>query len=142
MTSSGKRKPKEARKEIPWRNKSPVGWWIASFIERFQYEDEAEDDLNRRCTAWENTVIIKARNREEAYRKAERIGRLGEGGGYGTTNGIFRYEGLTSLLPIYEEVADGAEILWKAYSNRSVKKIKSLVKAKHELEVFDDEDVL
>jgi hypothetical protein len=137
-------KQKKERKKIPWRNKSPFGWWIASFIERFQYEDEAEDNLNRRCIAWENTIIIKARNREEAYRKAERLGRLGEDDeGHRTTDGrkgTWRYEGLTSLLPIYEELEDGAEILWKEHENRSVKKIKSLVRAKQELEVFEDED--
>jgi hypothetical protein len=139
-------KASKERKQIPRRNKSPFGWWIASYIERFEYEDENKEDLNRRCDAGENTIIIKARNREEAFRKAERVGRLGEGNeGYRTTdgrNGRWRYEGLTSLLPIYEELEDGAEILWKEHENRSVKKIKGWVKAKESLEAFDDEDAV
>jgi hypothetical protein len=48
------------------------------------------------------------------------------------------YEGLTHLLPIYEELEDGSEVLWKEHENRSVKKIKSLVKRKEDLETFDD----
>src|SRR5689334_13486916 len=27
------------RKKIPLRHKSPFGWWIASYIERFEHED-------------------------------------------------------------------------------------------------------
>lgn len=137
---------KGPKKKIPSRNKSPYGWWIASYIERFEYEDEDKDDLNRRCLAWENTILIKARNREQALRKAEKTGRLSERNGlYKTVGGkmaCWRYEGLTSLLPIYEELEDGAEILWKEYPNRTVKKIRSWVKSKDKLETFDDrEDV-
>lgn len=137
-------KARKANSQIPYRNKSPFGWWIAAYIERFEYDDENQENPNRRCLAWENTIIIKARNREAAYKKAEKVGRLGDGNeGYSTEDGRrgrWRYDGLTSLLPIYEELEDGAEILWKEYENRSVKKIRSLVKAKEELECFDDED--
>lgn len=134
----------KTKKEIPYRNKSPFGWWIASYIERFEFRDEDQSNLNRRCTAWENSIIIKARNREEAFRKAEKRGRLTcDDKGYINTDGracVWRYEGLTSLLPIYEELEDGAEILWREHENITVKKVKSWVKAKHQLETFDDED--
>ena len=52
--------------------------------------------------------------------------------------GSWHFEGLTSLLPIYETIEDGTEILWKEITGRSVKKIKSFVKKKNELEAFDD----
>ena len=100
--------------------------------------------MNRRCTAWENTILIKAQNREQAFRKAEKIGRLSESNGaYTNADGLtlkLIYEGLTSLLPIYEALEDGAEIIWNEHKNRTVKKIKSLVKSKGELESFDDSD--
>ncbi len=134
---------KKKRSEIPYRNKSPYGWWIATYIERFEYEDEDKSNLNRRCLAWENTILIQAKDRQEAYRKAEKTGRLGdglEGWNDAGRRGTWRYEGLTSLLPIYEELEDGAEILWKEHQNRSVKKIKSRVKPKYQLEAFDDSD--
>jgi uncharacterized protein DUF4288 len=126
----------------PYRNRSPYGWWIASYIVRFEYEDENKGDLNRRCLAWENTIIIKAKNREQAYRKATKIGQgSNDNEGYNAANGRkgkWKYEGLTSLIPIYEELEDGAEIIWKEHQNRSVKKIKSWVKSKELLEAFDD----
>ena len=134
----------KVKKSIPTRNKSPFGWWIASYLERFEYEDEDKSNPNRRCTAWENTIIIKAKNRDAAFRKAERAGRLGDdSGAYETTEGrkgAWRYEGLTSLLPIYEELESGAEILWKEYDNVSVKRVRKMVRAKKELETFDDEE--
>ena len=132
------------KSSIPVRNKSPFGWWIASYLERFEYEDVNKSNPNRRCDAWENTVIIKAKDREAAFRKAERLGRLGDGAGaYVTTEGrkgAWRYQGLTSLLPIYEELEDGAEILWVEYDNVTVKRVRSMVKAKKDLETFDDEE--
>lgn len=135
---------KKPKTRIPYRNKSPFGWWVASYLERFEYEDEDQSNLARRCVAWENTIILKAKNREAAYRKAEKIGRLNDGNGmYRATDGrkgVWKYEGLTSLLPIYEELEDGSEILWKAHENRTVKKIQSWVKSKDELETFIDDD--
>jgi hypothetical protein len=54
--------------------------------------------------------------------------------------GAWRFEGLTELLPVYERIEDGAEISWTEHSNRSVKKIKSLVRRKRDLAVFDDRE--
>jgi hypothetical protein len=134
---------KKKKSKIPYRNKSPYGWWIASYIERFEYEDEDLSNLNRKCLAWENTILIQAKDRQAAYRKAEKVGRLGdgiEGWNEDGRRGTWRYEGLTSLLLIYEELEDGAEILWKEYRDPTVKKIKSWVKPKHQLETFEDND--
>jgi len=134
---------KAKRKErIPTRNKSPFGWWIASYIERFEPENEASENLNRRCLAWENTIIIKARNREEAYRKAEKAGKVGNNleATINGRKGVWKYEGLTSLLAIYEDLEDGAEILWNEHKNITVKKVRSWVKSKDQLETFDDGD--
>lgn len=49
------------------------------------------------------------------------------------------FESLTSLLPIYEELEDGAEIVLKEYKNKSVKKAQSWVKPKEQLEVFRED---
>jgi hypothetical protein len=139
-----KKMPRKPKNRIPIRNKSPFGWWVASYLERLEYEDEDENNPGRRCIAWENTIILKAKDREAAYRKAEKIGRLGNDlEAYQTIDGrkaIWKYEGLTSLLPIYEELEDGAEIIWRAHANRTVKKIQSWVKSKDKLETFDDNE--
>ena len=95
---------------IPYRNKSPYGWWLATCLERFQFFDEDKSNPNRRCIAWENTILIKAKDREGAYQKAIKKGKLSDGG-ESELNGrkeTWIFEGLTSLLPIYEELEDGA----------------------------------
>ena len=74
QTRNVRRSPK-----VPHGNRNHTGWWIASFIERFEYYDENKANLNRRCLAWENTILIKAPNREVAYRKAVVQGRLSNG---------------------------------------------------------------
>jgi len=48
------------------------------------------------------------------------------------------FEGLISLLPIYDELKDGAEIIWVEHENKTIGKVRSWVRHKHELEVFDD----
>ncbi len=119
-------------------NVSPVGWYAASILLRSEIEGENEDNLNRRCIAWENYHIIKADNPNEAYKKAVKLGKFQENK-YTNTEGknvLWIFEGLTMLVPIYEELKDGAEIGWTEHENKAVKTIKNLVKPKDELEVF------
>jgi hypothetical protein len=131
-----------ARNEVPPRNRTRHGWWIATYIERFEYYDEDTSNLNRRCLAWENTILIKARTREEAWRKALAEGRLSEGSeawdGETGRKGAWHFEGLTSLLPIYDRLEHGAELIWVEHTGRTVRRVRALVKKKHQLEAFDD----
>jgi hypothetical protein len=46
QTRKVRRSPK-----VPHRNRNHTGWWIASFIERFEYSDENKANLNRRDVA-------------------------------------------------------------------------------------------
>ncbi len=135
-------KRKSAKQRIPFRNQNHTGWWIASYLERFEWYDEDTTNPERRCLAWENTIIVQAANREQAYRKAMKVGRLEEGSEAwtedGKRRGAWRFEGLTCLLPIYYKLEDGSEILWREHRGRTVRKIQELVKPKDELEVFDD----
>ncbi|WP_338844900.1 DUF4288 domain-containing protein [Massilia sp. W12] len=126
---------------IPHRNHSPHGWWIASFIMRAAWEDEPNPSLKSRCWAWENTIILQAPDREAAYEKALALAEQDCGSEFeGSKNrkGRWVFEGLTSLLAIHEELQDGAEILWEEHDNRTLGKIRSWIKRKDELEVFDD----
>jgi Domain of unknown function (DUF4288) len=124
-------------------SQSAHGWWVATYVERFEYDHEDKANLNRRCKAWENTIIVRATERDEAYQKAESFGRgagdsemVDEAG----RTGRWIFEGLISLLPIYEELADGAEIVWSEHQGISVKRVKSWVKVKEELEAFRPDD--
>ena len=91
-----------------------------------------------RCQVWENTRLIRARNRDEAFRKATRLGQAGSP--LQTKGGEWRFAGISMLLPVYEEIEDGAEILWVDCGKMSVRSIKKLVRSRRELSVFDDND--
>jgi hypothetical protein len=136
--------PQRRSNRIPFGNRNHTGWWIASFIERFEFFDENLANPKRRCLAHENTVLVRASNRDVAYRKAVKIGRASEGSeGWDSKSGrrgAWRFEGLTGLLPMYEALEDGAELLWRELSNVSVRKVKTLVRAKKDLSVFDDRE--
>jgi hypothetical protein len=110
---------------------------------RLEFYDEDRKNPNRRCLAWENTVLVQARTREQAYRKAAGIGRRSEGDEAwiprSGRKGAWRFEGLTSLLPVYDQIEDGVEVLWKQYENVAVRSVQSRVKQMRELDVFNDE---
>ena len=134
---------REMKNTIPEKNKSPHGWWVATIVERYEHFDENKANLNRRCTAWMNTVLIKAASRDEAYRKAIAHGKIGTDticGPEGGRQGHWVFEGLASLLPIYEELEDGAELMWEQAVNIAVKTVKAGVKEKRDLECFQDLD--
>lgn len=128
------------------KNVSPVGWYVASVLMRLEWDDEDKSNLNRRCLAWENTILIKAKSPSEAFTKAMNEGKLHQEGGNiwevdnESRKAKWRFEGLTSLLPIYDKLEDGAEIIWTEYENRSVKKVKSWVKPKEQLQVFSKDE--
>lgn len=127
--------------EIPECNKSRYGWWVATIVERYEHFDEDKTNLNRRCTSWMNTVLIKATNRDEAYRKAIAQGKLGTlsiCGPEGGRQGHWVFEGLASLLPICDKLEDGAEIIWQQATNITVKTVKACVRKRRNLECYQD----
>lgn len=131
---------KPRRQKIAFRNKSPFGWWLASYLERLEFDDEDKTNANRRCLTWENTILLKASSRERAFEKAIATARrasVGETWGANGRRGQWRFEGVTELLPIYEQLEDGAEILWRE-RRIAVKTARSMVKTKSTLGVFDD----
>ena len=81
--------------------------------------------------------MIRARSRDEAFRKATRLGQAGHPSQ--TKDGEWRFAGISLLLPVYEDIEDGAEILWVDRGQMSVSSIKKLVRSKRELSVFDDD---
>src|SRR6185503_20197472 len=95
---------------------SPVGWYVGSYLIRFIELDAANNnDAEERFHSWENTVIVKANDFKEAYEKVLKIAEATTTPYRGGDNGIFVqwvFEGITDLLPIYEELEDGAEIMW------------------------------
>ena len=121
-------------KNAKWdKNNSPVGWYIASILVRLEWQDEDVSNPRRRCKAWENTILIRANSLQEAYEKAIAKGKQEEEAGkiWKVDNedikGQWHFEGLTNLLPVYDEIEDGSEIMWMEHENKSVHKIQSWV---------------
>jgi len=113
------------------KNISPIGWYVGSYLIRFvELEDNYNFDPERRFLSWENTVIVKANSLDEAYKKIEQIGKSDTRPYKGGPEGVpvqWVYEGVTELLPIYDELEDGAEIMWCERKPRKLKNLKKLV---------------
>jgi hypothetical protein len=113
------------------KNKSPVGWYVGSYLIRFiEIGDKDNFNPEARFLSWENTVIVKANDLDEAYKKVEAIGKSETKPYKGGPKGIpvqWVYVGITELLPIYEEIEDGAEIMWGKHQPRKLKNLRKRV---------------
>lgn len=113
---------------------SPVGWYIATYQVRFvELADKRKNDPKRRFTTWENTVLVRAKTLDNAYRKVVEIGNAHTEpykGGPDAKTAVdvqWLFEGIIELLPVYEEIEDGAEIMW-GERTRTLGKILKLAK--------------
>ena len=115
---------------------SPVGWYVGSYLIRFiELDNESNDDLEKRFSSWENTVIVKAGSLNEAYEKIVQIGKEDSVPYKGGPDGKpvqWVFEGITDLLPIYEELKDGAEIMWGEHCPKKLKNLRKRVRTCNE----------
>ena len=116
------------------KNISPVGWYLGSYLLRFvELKDKRRNNPEKKFISWENTVLVKASSLDTAYTKVERIGKQSSKPYRGGPDGIpvrWEYLGVTELLPIYEEIDDGAEIAWAEHAPTTLRKLKQMVKPK------------
>ncbi|MBY0487699.1 MAG: DUF4288 domain-containing protein [Flavobacteriaceae bacterium] len=97
-------------------------------IEKYEPVNRNEENDLRRVTTYGNHHLIKADSPEEAFDKAVK---LGEKTNYKFINSDelemeSSFVGIGELLPIYEDIEDGAELMWTDYgfiSNRRTMKI-------------------
>jgi hypothetical protein len=110
---------------------SPVGWYVETYQLRFvELADGKRNSPERRFLCWENTVLVKARSMREAHRKVVKIGEAHTKPYKGGPKGVevqWVFEGVIDLLPVYEEIEDGAEIMW-AERTRSLQSMQKLAK--------------
>lgn len=118
------------------KNISPVDWYVASYLIRFtEINDPNNEDPEEMFISWENTIIVRATNLDEAYDKAIKIALETTEpylGGPDATPVQWVFEGITELLPIYEELNDGAEIMWAKYRPRKLKNLQKQVRKRNE----------
>lgn len=116
------------------KNISPVGWYVGSYLMRFiELENKNNYDPEERFMAWENTVIVKAKNLNEAYDKIVEIAKRGTEPYKGGSEGVlvqWIFEGVTELLPIYEELEDSSEIMWREHNPTKLKNLRKFVREK------------
>jgi hypothetical protein len=121
---------------VPWDpNHSPVGWYIGSYLARFVVlGEERNDDPERKFHVWENTVLVQAENLDEAYDKVVAVGK-NHGAPY--KNGLGQdvqwvFEGVSDLLPVYDKIEDGCEVMWAEY-RKKLKNIRRRASTKAQL---------
>ena len=100
------------------------------------------DDLNGKFLAWENTIIVRAGNLDEAYSKVVAAAEAETDPYKGGPEGVpvqWVFEGVTELLPIYEPLEDGAEIMWAEHESVKLSELKQRAKSLSEFkEHLDD----
>jgi hypothetical protein len=127
-----------AKSKIPHKNRSPSGWWLSREVQQWVSDSQKKLTPKSRCIVWENMRLIRAKDRDEAYRKALKLAMLGDRSR--TLRGHWRHLGISLLLPVHDDIEDGAEILWVEHKAMSVSAIKKRVKTKRQLSVFDDHE--
>ncbi|MBD9537798.1 DUF4288 domain-containing protein [Stenotrophomonas sp. STM01] len=123
---------------------SPVGWYVGSYQLRFVELDAFEnDDPDAEFTVWENTVIVKADSFAIAYEKVIAVGMEATSPYKGGDQGIpvqWLFEGVTELLPIYEPLDDGAEIMWAEHPATKLTRLRQRARSLEDLRQRLDQD--
>lgn len=113
---------------------SPTGWYVGSYLIRFtELNTEGSEDPDERCLAWENTVLVMADSLDDAYDKVVEVALATTQPYQGGPHGIpvqWVFEGLTELLPVYEELEHGAEIMYREYRSKKLKNLRKLIHTK------------
>ena len=112
-------------------------WYLAALVERFQRDDEDADNDSRRCLVHENTYLIKADDLSHAYDKAVKLGQeecsdISPGTDDKGRQGKWVFDGISELIPVYEDIQDEAELIYMEYDGISVKRAKGMTLKKHE----------
>jgi hypothetical protein len=114
--------------------KNNKNWYLVEIIERCEPNGTVDKRPLRRCIVYGNYHLIKADSTEEAYEKAEKIGREGNYHFNNVDKKDMKWEfiGIGDLLPIYEDIEDGAELMFTDYGFISAKRSDGFVKPKAE----------
>lgn len=119
------------------KNTSPTGWYFGSYLLRFiELDAPNRDDPEAKFLSWENTVLVQAQSLEEAFEKIEKIGKDASTPYQGGEEGVWvqwDYLGVSDVLPIYEDIADGVEIAWTEHTPRKLKNLKQWVQPKADI---------
>jgi len=109
-------------------------WYLVEIIQRFEPLIRNESSDLKRAITYGNYHLIKASSPSAAYDKGEKLGKEGT---YTYQSHKIEMEvvfvGIGQLLPIYEDIEDGAEILWNDFGHISQRKANRLISSKEEM---------
>lgn len=122
-------------KEVEKISNEKRNWYIVEIIEKCEPVQRNENQELRRVITWGNHHLIKASSPEKAYDKAVKIGKEAE---YKFINSDklemkWIFVGIGELLPIYEDIEDGAELMWTDYGYISNKRTMRMPHSKKEI---------
>lgn len=119
------------------RDTSPVGWYVGSYLVRFiELNATGNDDPDGEFLVWENTIIVRADSFDDAYKRVEAQAMLHTEPYKGGPEGIpvqWVFEGISDLVPIYEPLEDGAEIMWAEHEAVKLSKLRNMASSVDEL---------
>ena len=106
-------------------------WYIVEILEKYEPVVRKEENDLRRVTTWGNHHLVKADSPEKAYDKAVILGKESNYKFINSDNIEMEsiFVGIGDLIPIYEDIEDGAELMWTDYgfiSNRRTMKMSYL----------------
>lgn len=109
-------------------------WFLVEIIEICEPANAESSDDSKRVTTWGSYILINAPTPSKAFDKAVKIGKIGAYS-FKSRGKIMKWKfaGIGDLLPIYEDLKDGSEIMWRDYGNIRAKRIDKIVKTKKEL---------
>jgi hypothetical protein len=109
-----------------------AGWYIADLLMEITVQGASRNVIHR------NLTLIRANLPEEAYLKAEKIGREGETSYHNPKGQIveIRYRGIVKLDVVHEPLEDGAELAFEELIGLSEQDIKGMIPPKEKLDIF------
>ena len=109
-----------------------VQWYLAELVMEYKIEGDSRNVIHI------NTILVRADLLEEAFEKAEQLGRQGEDTYCNEKNQqvIWKYRGLRDLNFIYEELEHGAELIFEEKINLSEDEVQEIITSKSQLNVF------
>jgi hypothetical protein len=107
-------------------------WYIAELVMEFQIEGDARNVVHV------NIVLIRADSPEEAFEKAEQLGREAEDTYKNPDNRtvIVTYRGMRALNVIHDELEHGAELMYEEKIAVCEDKLQAMLTPKSELAIF------
>lgn len=110
-------------------------WYIVEIIEKLEPVLNKKSSDLRRVTTWGNHHLIKASSPDKALEKAIKLGKEGEFKFINSDKIEMEYIfiGIADLIPIYENIEDGAEIMWTNYGFISERRTQKLKRTKAEI---------